>query len=77
MNDTLAKIVAKTPDQKRIAKLEKEVEKLKSFIKDLEEDKRNMEYSLESERRWRMDFQRLMKSATQEDNLTEYERRYW
>jgi cell division protein FtsB len=77
MNDTLAKIVAKTPDQKRIAKLEKEVEKLKGFIKDLEEDKRNMEYSLESERRWRMDFQRLMKSATQEDNLTEYERRYW
>ncbi len=77
MNDTLAKIVAKTPDQKRIAKLEKEVETLKSFIKDLEEDKRNMEYSLESERRWRMDFQRLMKSATQEDNLTEYERRYW
>lgn len=77
MDEALVKIVAKTPDAKKIAKLEKELAKLKEKISDLEYEKRNLEFSLASERSWRQDFQRLMKAATQEDNLTEYERRYW
>jgi predicted nucleic acid-binding Zn-ribbon protein len=77
MDKKLEAIVAKTPEAKKIAKLEKELAKLKEKIGDLEYDKRNLESSLSAERSWRQDFQRLMKSAVQEDNLTEYERRYW
>jgi predicted nucleic acid-binding Zn-ribbon protein len=77
MNQTLEAIIAKSPEAKKIAKLEKEVAKLKESIKDLEHKKRVMEASLEAERAWRMDFQRLMKSAAQEDSLKAYERRYW
>lgn len=77
MDKKLEAIVAKTPEAKKIAKLEKELAKLKEKVADLEYDKRNLESSLSAERSWRQDFQRLMKSAVQEDNLTEYERRYW
>jgi predicted nucleic acid-binding Zn-ribbon protein len=77
MDKKLEAIVAKTPEAKKIANLEKELVKLKEKISDLEYDKRNLESSLIAERSWRQDFQRLMKSAVQEDNLTEYERRYW
>lgn len=77
MDKKLEDIVAKTPEAKKIAKLEKELTKLKEKVADLEHDKRDLESSLSAERSWRQDFQRLMKSAVQEDNLTEYERRYW
>ena len=77
MNDELTKIITKSPEAKKIAKLEKEVAKLKEKIGDLEYDKRNLESSLSAERSWRQDFQRLMKAAVHEDTLTEYERRYY
>jgi predicted nucleic acid-binding Zn-ribbon protein len=77
MDKKLEDIVAKTPEAKKIAKLEKELAKLKEKVAGLEYDKRKLESSLSAERSWRQDFQRLMKSAVQEDNLTEYERRYW
>jgi predicted nucleic acid-binding Zn-ribbon protein len=77
MDEALVKIVAKTPEAKKIAKLEKELAKLKEKIGDLEHEKRNLEFGLAAERSWRQDFQRLLKAAVHEDNLTEYERRYW
>jgi predicted nucleic acid-binding Zn-ribbon protein len=77
VNDKIKSILEKSPEAKRITKLERDVEKYKNTIKELEEEKKHLESCIESERRWRMDFQRLMKAAVQEDNLTEYERRYW
>ena len=69
--------MAQTAEEKKIAKLEKELARYKEHVKSLEEELRNLQFSVASERSWRMDFQRLMKAAVQEDNLTEYERRYW
>jgi len=69
--------MAQTAEEKKIAKLEKELEKYKKWNEYLKKEVQVLEFNVASERSWRMDFQRLMKSAVQEDNLTDYERRYW
>ncbi len=76
-NEKLDNIIAKSPEEKKIVRLERELAKYKDQIKDLEQEKRLLENSVIAEREWRRDFQRLLKAAAQEDNLTEYERRYW
>lgn len=60
-----------TAEEKKIARLERELEKHKGWIKDLEEEKRQLNDQLVYERQWRRSFQRLMKTAVQEDNLQE------
>jgi len=75
--DKLEKILSKSPEEKKIHRLEREIEKYKDQIKDLEKENALLEKSVASEREWRRDFQRLMKAAVHEDNLTDYERRYW
>lgn len=75
--EKLDQILKKTPEEKKIVRLEREIEKYKDQIKDLEKEKSLLEKSVDAEREWRRDFQRLMKAAVHEDSLTEYERRYW
>jgi hypothetical protein len=77
MNQDLKEILSKSAEQKRITKLEKEAEKLKDRIKELEQEVRRADSSLQAERAWRMEFQRLMKAAVHEDRLEEYERKYY
>jgi predicted RNase H-like nuclease (RuvC/YqgF family) len=69
--------MAQTPEEKKIKRLETELDKFKKWNEALKQEKERLEHQVEYERRWRMDFQKLMKAATQEDNLTEYERSYW
>ena len=69
--------MAQTAEERKIKRLENELAKYKGFVKDLQEEKRVLEYRIEAERRWRMDFQKLMKAAVQEDTLTDYERSYY
>lgn len=69
--------MARTAEEKKIAHLTKELERYKGIVKDLQEEQKMLEYRIQAERRWRMDFQKLMKAAVQEDTLTEYERNYW
>jgi cell division protein FtsB len=69
--------MAQTAEEKKIAKLEKELARYKKANEDLTEEIRNLQFNVASERSWRMDFQRLMKAAAQEDNLKDYERSYW
>lgn len=66
-----------TAEERKIKRLESEVKRLKEHIKDLEDERRGLEYQVQAERGWRMDFQRLLKAASFDDNLTEYERRYY
>lgn len=69
--------MAQTAEERKIKRLENELAKYKGFVKDLQEEKRVLEYRIDAERRWRMDFQKLMKAAVQEDTLTDYERSYY
>lgn len=69
--------MAQTAEERKIKRLETQVSNLKNQIEDLQEQNKILEYRIEAERRWRMDFQQLMKAAVQEDKLTDYERRYW
>ena len=69
--------MAQTAEERKIKRLENELAKYKGFVKDLQEEKRVLEYRIDAERRWRMDFQKLMKAAVQEDTLTNYERSYY
>lgn len=69
--------MAQTAEEKKIAKLEKELARYKKSNEDLMEEIKNLQFNVASERSWRMDFQRLMKAAAQEDNLKDYERSYW
>lgn len=69
--------MAQTAEERKIKRLENELAKYKGFVKDLQEEKRVLEYRIEAERRWRMDFQKLMKATVQEDTLTDYERSYY
>ena len=69
--------MAQTAEERKIKRLENELAKYKGFVKDLQEEKRVLEYRIDAERQWRMDFQKLMKAAVQEDTLTNYERSYY
>lgn len=69
--------MAQTAEERKIKRLETELAKYKGFVKDLQEEKRVLEYRIDAERRWRMDFQKLMKATVQEDTLTDYERSYY
>jgi predicted nucleic acid-binding Zn-ribbon protein len=69
--------MAQTAEERKIKRLENELAKYKGFVKDLQEEKRVLEYRIDAERRWRMDFQKLMKATVQEDTLTDYERSYY
>ena len=69
--------MAQTAEERKIKRLENELAKYKGFVKDLQEEKRVLEYRIEAERRWRMDFQKLMRATVQEDTLTDYERSYY
>ena len=69
--------MAQTAEERKIKRLEKELERYKAIVKDAQEELKVLEYRVEAERRWRMDFQRLMKAAVQEDTLTDYEKHYW
>ncbi len=69
--------MAQTPEERKIKRLEKQVAELKNEISNYKLTIRNMERSLNAERQWRMDFQRLMKGIVQEDTLEDYVRDYW
>lgn len=69
--------MAQTPEERKIKRLEAEVKKLKDERETLKEHARQLDNDLQHERKWRQDFQRLMKAATSEDSLKDYERRYW
>ena len=69
--------MAQTAEERKIKRLENELAKYKGFVKDLQEEKRVLEYRIDAERRWRMDFQKLMRATVQEDTLTDYERSYY
>ena len=64
----------KTAEERKIARLEKQVQDLKEENQRLELQCNRLNFNVQAERQWRMDFQRLMKSASQEDNLQEYNR---
>ena len=64
----------KTTEEKKIARLEKQVRDLKEENCRLREDAVRSENSAYYERQWRMDFQRLMKAASLEDSLQDYNR---
>ena len=69
--------VAQTPEERKIKRLEKQVAELKNEVSNYKLTIRNMERSLMCERQWRMDFQKLLKVAAFEDNLTDIDKEYW
>lgn len=68
--------MAMTAEEKKIKRLEKLVEELKEEKEQLTKINANLHTNLGYERRWRQDFQNLMKAATQEDSLEDYESTY-
>ena len=64
----------KTAEERKIARLEKQVQTLKTEVERLNQAVKNRESSLGYERQWRQDFQRLMKAAALEDSLEDYNR---
>lgn len=68
--------MAMTAEEKKIKRLEKLVEELKEEKEQLTKINANLHTNLGYERRWRQDFQNLMKAATQEDTLEDYESTY-
>jgi predicted nucleic acid-binding Zn-ribbon protein len=66
-----------TTEERKIKRLESQVQKLKEEVQTLTDKNRQLESMLSSERGWRQDFQNLLKAAVQEDNLKDYERSYW
>lgn len=65
-----------TPEEKKIKRLEKQIQSLKEELREVRLVLEKKEYSLKQERYWRMDFQKLMKSVTQEDDLQDYDNDY-
>lgn len=65
-----------TAEQKKIRRLEKLVQELKEDKEHLTKINANLHMSLSYERRWRQDFQNLVKAAIQEDRLEDYESTY-
>ena len=64
----------KTAEERKIARLEKQVKDLKEENQRLELQCNRLNFNVQAERQWRMDFQRLMKAAALEDTLEEYNR---
>ena len=69
--------MAQTPEERKIKRLEKQVADLKNELNEYKRIVRNQERSLMCERQWRVDFQKLLKLAAFEDNLTDLDREYW
>jgi predicted RNase H-like nuclease (RuvC/YqgF family) len=69
--------MAQTAEQRKISRLESEVKRLKAERDTLKSNLREQDRALMYERNWRMDFQRLMKAAAQEDTLNDYDRNYF
>lgn len=66
--------MAQTAEERKIKRLEKEVETLREKIKELEKTISWREGQLFNEREWKRDLQRLMKDVVQEDTLDSYQR---
>ena len=62
----------KTAEERKIARLEKQVQTLKTEVERLNRVVEHRESSLGYERQWRQDFQRLMKAAALEDTVEDY-----
>lgn len=69
--------MAQTLEERKIKRLEAQIKVLKEKVEEQEMLLKRKDNELSSERKWRMDFQALMKAAVHEDNLTDYERQYW
>ena len=66
-----------TTEERKIKRLESQVQELKKEVQTLTDKNHQLEYQLKGKRGWRQDFQKLMKTAVQEDTLKDYERSYW
>ena len=62
----------KTAEERKIARLEKQVQTLKTEVERLNRVVEHRESTIVYERQWRQDFQRLMKAAALEDTLENY-----
>ena len=59
--------MAMTKEEAKIKRLDKKISEMKDQIQELKSQNRNLERSLQDERYWRVEFQRLMKDIVQTD----------
>lgn len=62
-----------TKEERKIKRLESQLDAVKDKVKQLEGEVSHYKYAATREREWRMDFQKLIKAAAQDDFLTEYQ----
>ena len=65
--------MAQTAEQRKIKRLESEVQRLKAEIDDLKKVSAWRQSQLYNEREWRRNFQRLLKDVVQEDDVKDLE----
>jgi prefoldin subunit 5 len=69
--------MSQTPEERKIKRLEKSISGYKKQIETLNSTIKKLDMSLEAERNWRIEFQKLMKAVVLDDKLEEYHRVYW
>jgi len=68
--------MAQTAEERKIKRLETQIKSLKEKVEQLEEALHWKETTIYSERKWRRDFQQLLKDVVMDDIVEEYQSNY-
>lgn len=69
--------MAQTAEERKIKRLEAQVKSLKEKVSELEKIVRWKDGEIHGERKWRRNFQQLLKDVVLEDTVEEYHRDYY